>query len=267
MKYARFVKLGAYGVALAAVLSFSTAQAEVGQAIVRAVRGSASYSDGAGAWNTLKVGKVLKPGAKVRTDTASQVDLFLGDNGPVVRVTESTTLGFDKLNFENTGADTVIETQLDLSSGRILGSVKKMAAASKYEVKTPVGVAGIRGTDYDISANGVTRVLKGSVVMVYSQPGKAPITQVINTGEQFNPNSNSPNKVEIIPPNVLTDSKQQLQNANNNAGGGPTNNGPIAQNNNVDNGKVESRPNNEETRVVERPYGGNQPFGSTPPAQ
>ena len=40
------------------------------------------------------------------------VDLFLDQNGPLVRLTENTTLGIDKLNYDQTGVDTVIETQL-----------------------------------------------------------------------------------------------------------------------------------------------------------
>ena len=68
---------------------------------------------------------------------------------------ENTLLGIDKLTVTQTGADVVTETQLDLKAGHIFGMVKKMSAASKYEVKIPNGVAGIRGTVYDISAEGV----------------------------------------------------------------------------------------------------------------
>ena len=64
----------------------------------------------------------------------------------IVRMWENTLLGVDKLTFTQTGADVVTETQLDLKAGHIFGMVKKMSAASKYEVKIPNGVAGIRGT-------------------------------------------------------------------------------------------------------------------------
>lgn len=182
----RFSKLIAYSAALGAALLVSSAQAAVGKATVRAVRGTADYSAGTGSWAPLKVGVVLRPGSKVRTAAQSQVDLFLDQNGPVVRITEETELGLDKLNFDNTGSENVIETQLDLKSGRILGAVSKMAAASRYEVKTPQGVAGIRGTEYDISANGTIRVVSGRLVLAYLKNG-VPTTQVINAGEVFTP--------------------------------------------------------------------------------
>lgn len=182
-----FTKMLTCAVLLGAALLTSTAEAAVGKAVVRAVRGSADYSDGSGSWLPLKVGRVLKPGAIIRTSADSQVDLFLEQNGPVVRVTESTQLAIERLSYENTGVESVIDTGLDLRSGRILGNVKKMAEASKYEVKTPNGVAGIRGTEYDISADGKVTVLDGSVVVVYVKADGTVITQVVNPGQTFDP--------------------------------------------------------------------------------
>jgi len=177
-----------YAFALAALLAASAAQAAVGKAVVRAVRGTASYSEQGGDWKPLKVGNTLQPGASVKTGVASRVDLFLGDNGPVVRILEDTTLGLDKLDFDRTGADTVIETQLDLRQGTIQGVVRKLAAASKYEVKTPNTVAGIRGTEYQISADGTLHVKTGSVMVAYTNPvSKRISTHLVNEGQTFVP--------------------------------------------------------------------------------
>src|SRR5688572_1719539 len=124
-----------FGFALAVAAFISTASVQAAptqnQAVVRGVRGSASYtSDGGADWKKLSVGTKLHQNSVIRTAPGSTVDLFLGVNGPVVRVTESTTMGIDKLTMDSTGAETVIETQLDLRNGRILGNVKKLAAAS-----------------------------------------------------------------------------------------------------------------------------------------
>jgi hypothetical protein len=102
-----------------------------------------------------------------------------------VRIFENTVLGIDKLTVDQTGADTVTETQLDLKAGSIFGAVKKLSAASKYEIKIPTGVAGIRGTIYFISADGVLRVLTGSVVLAYVSADGSVVTQVIAAGQQF----------------------------------------------------------------------------------
>ncbi len=194
----------ACGVALAMV-STVAAQVTEGAAKVVRLKGDARYKVGSGEWQPLKVGDVVRPGSLIQTAGGSRVDIALGEgSAPVtpgtpspmssyqpaseqnaVRLWENTLMGVDKLTSTKTGADVVTETQLDLKAGHITGSVKKMSAASKYEVKLPNGVAGIRGTLYDITAEGVIRVLSGSVVVAYVGPNGSVVTQVVNGMQQF----------------------------------------------------------------------------------
>jgi hypothetical protein len=204
------------------MVSTLTAQT-IGSAKVIRVKGPARYTTGNNIWQPLSVGTVLQPGTVVQTSTerGSYVDLVLGDeNTPVpqpvvykptivssraassmsyqpsaeqnvVRVWENSALGIDKLTSMQTGAETVTETQLDLKAGRITGTVKKMSAASKYEVKLPNGVAGIRGTTYDITADGVVKVYVGSVVVATVDPKTGNVvTQVVSGGQQYDTRSN-----------------------------------------------------------------------------
>lgn len=206
-----------FAVACAAFLSAATVQAapEMNKAVVRAVRGSANYSTDRGAnWKTLKVGTSLNQNSVIRTAPGSQVDLFLNENGPVVRVMEGSTLGLDKLTIDRTGVDNVIETQLDLRDGRILGNVKRLAAASKYEVKTPQGVAGIRGTRYDISADGTVTVVEGQVVVVYIVDGVAS-TATVNAGQTARPPTTRGGQVLVNPatPSLLNSVNAQIEEA------------------------------------------------------
>jgi len=201
-------------VACAAFLSASTTQAapEQNKAVVRAVRGTANYSTDRGAnWKALKVGTSLNQNSVIRTAPGSTVDLYMNENGPAVRVTENTTLGIDRLTIDRTGADNIIETQLDLRNGRILGNVRKLAAASKYEVKTPQGVAGIRGTRYDISADGTVRVIEGQVVVVYIVNGVAS-TATVNAGQMSRPPVQGGGQVEVspIPPAMVADLTREI---------------------------------------------------------
>jgi hypothetical protein len=188
--------------AAAALLSV-TAQAETkhNRAIVRAIHGSgAQISNNKGqSWANAKVGQYLGANSVVKTAPDSTVDLFLGDNGPVVRVTPDTSLGIDRLDLENTGMEKVIETQLDLRNGRILGSVKKMAAASKYEVKTPVGVAGIRGTEYDIDARGRVTIVTGAAVVVYVINGTILRPANVGAGQTITPPSTAGQEPTVNP--------------------------------------------------------------------
>jgi hypothetical protein len=103
----------------------------------------------------------------------------------IVRLWENTLLSIDKLTCTQTGADGVTETQLNLKAGHIFGMVKKMSAGSRYEVTIPIGVVGIRGTVYDISADGVIKVRSGSAVLAYVGPGGTQKTQIIMALQQF----------------------------------------------------------------------------------
>ena len=190
-----------------------------GTATVVRIKGPARYTLGNNTWQALKVGTVLKPGSVVQTGTAdgSFVDLVLGlgavdvpSTGPavfrpfipssmafsgasepsvsqnVVRVWQNSALGLDKLTTTQTGADSVNYTQLDLKMGHISGYVKKMPAASKYEIKLPNGVAGIRGTLYDIFAEGIVKVRVGSVVLAWVDPKTGNVvTQVVSGGQMY----------------------------------------------------------------------------------
>jgi len=217
MKYTRSFLNGlvACGLALAMVSTLSAQTKECGATVLR-IKGTARYSLGNNIWQPLAAGQVLHPGTVVQTsrDAGSYVDLALGEGTPslvsvnpiattapskggtlgykpstqqnTVRVTENTVLGIDKLSLMETGADVVSDTQLDLKSGRIIGNVKKMSAASRYEIKLPNGVAGIRGTVYDITADGTIRVASGSVVISFVDSKGNVQTRSVMGGQEYN---------------------------------------------------------------------------------
>jgi hypothetical protein len=183
-----FSKLMGFGLAMAATLIVSSAQAAVGKAVVKGADGTTEYSDAGGGWQTLTSGKVLGPGASVRSGVNSHVQLFLGANGPDVSLFPDTTLGIEKLEVEKTGVDTVIQTMLNLQKGTIQGTVKKLAAASRYEVKTPSTVVGVKEGKYQISADGSTHAIEGSVLVVYTNPVTGTVSQhTVNEGQTFVP--------------------------------------------------------------------------------
>ena len=211
--------VGAIALAMVSSLSAQT----ISSAKVVRIKGPARYTTGNNIWQPLSVGAVVQPGTVIQTSTerGSFVDLVLGDEGAVVaqpviyrpaivsslalsstsyqpsadqnvvRIWENSALGIDKLTSMQTGAESVTETQLDLKAGRITGTVKKMSAASKYEVKLPNGVAGIRGGTYDITADGIIKVYVGSVVVatVDAKTGNV-VTQVVSGGQQYDTRSN-----------------------------------------------------------------------------
>ena len=68
---------------------------------------------------------------------------------------------------------------LDLSAGQLVADVKRLKKKSNFSVSTPLGVAGIRGTEFSVTSSessASVSVLEGEVV-VTDQAGKAfPVT-------------------------------------------------------------------------------------------
>jgi len=193
------------GIAFAMVSSVTAQTVTERSANVVRIKGHARYASGPKSGQPISVGASIKAGETIQTAADSFVDLVLSEEslaptrpsvGPsasyqpkveqdVVRIYPDSVLSFDKLSMMKTGADEVTDTQLDLKAGKIFGSVKKMSTASRYEIKIPNGVAGIRGTSYTITASGVLQVNSGSVVVSWTGSDGKPMTQVVNAGYQF----------------------------------------------------------------------------------
>lgn len=186
------------------------AELAAASAKTRNVRGEARYkTEVGGKWKPLVLGTKLTPGAVIETGKASQVDLFLADIGSVIRMTESTQLSLDTLAFAKTNEDRLIEVELDLKVGTIMGNLlnrvsvsgSKVAAGSKYEVKIPNGKCAIHGTEFKISASGVVFVLSSVVTVTYNFPGGKTFTRDVEAGQIFYPpkEKGEEPKIELMP--------------------------------------------------------------------
>jgi hypothetical protein len=173
------------------------------QAKVRMIRNDVRFrSDKNAELETLRVNRKLEPGAVIECAKASRADLYFVEAGAVVRVEESTTLSLDKINNFRTHDEGVVQLELDLKSGTILGQGVKLAPASKFEVKIPNGVCSIRSTGYKISASGEVYVFSGEVRMTYTLPGGQPTTRTVKSGQVYHPPvAGSEPQIKKIDPN------------------------------------------------------------------
>ncbi len=250
--------LGIATLAIAGLATVASAEGIKQEVRVWKIEGNARYSTDNRTWHTLHKGDLVGNGAVIQTAEESSVDLILGDaqasstpqvlvgppqaatgqiggaglaafseNGPKpnsIHLYENSVFSVDSLSKEYTGMDEVSDTQLNLRSGRILGNVKKLSAASRFEIKLPNGVAGIRGTLFTIGANGTVYCLSGSVVISY-MVGSTPVSVTVNGPASFNPygpggvlNPNPPSTVNsstpgsAIPPAVVTSLTTALHN-------------------------------------------------------
>jgi hypothetical protein len=83
--------------------------------------------------------------------------------------------------------ETIGNTELDLKKGTIYARVKKFSPMTQFIIKTPHGVAGVRGTDLVMSADGYTAVFQthvdGGLVVAITLPNGGTQTFVINAGQ------------------------------------------------------------------------------------
>jgi hypothetical protein len=229
------------GVLLGVAGNVSAQPAKSCYATVVRVEGVVSYSLDNNAWFPLVPGKYLPPGSSIRTGHNGVVDIVLGHavelpqatwaperispslDSPVrgwisykptseqnaVRLTPETILSIDKLTTTDTGADTVSDTEINLKKGKIYASVKKLSAASQYLVKTPTGIAGVRGTQFCIALNedGSIKTLEvynttgdDGLLLSVTFPGGTTKTWIINQGQSFD---QSTGQLSPIPPGVI----------------------------------------------------------------
>jgi hypothetical protein len=120
-------------------------------------------------------------GDTITTKQGSSVVLGIDVGTGFVKVSENTTITVQKLETGNKGQNI---TELQVLSGQVTLQVRPLTnKASRVEIKTPAGVAGVRGTEFGVSVQNDGKMgvgtKKGAVVT--SAQGE---TVLVNAGFQ-----------------------------------------------------------------------------------
>jgi hypothetical protein len=205
----RILALVSCAIALAFVSGTTLISAEngqkIGKATVRAVQGQVTWSINGGPPQRLHVNEVLDPGATVMTGPDSHADLSVNGVSSVVRISADSKIQLSKMTYYGTMREGDRETYLNLQAGEILGNVKKISGNSRYEIETPHGVAGIRGTDFQITIalnpDGTYAVTFTSVtgqVIVSAVVNNQTVVHILNTGESWTPGYGDVKEVALV---------------------------------------------------------------------
>lgn len=107
-----------------------------------------------GAWDKLSAQDTLSANERVRTAVDGEAFLDLGGVASV-RVGPDADLRVASLAVTDAGrARPTVNSRLDLGKGRAWINVKELSRNSRFEVRTPVIVAGVRGTSFAVGADG-----------------------------------------------------------------------------------------------------------------
>ena len=186
-------KLWLQALALLLVAFPAVAQKTVDRvARVNALAGDVRYSSKDGAWVPASIGTKLFAGDKVKTGAGSHADIDLGGNVGIVQVAPRSLFVIDKITSTDAGPDRVTETQLSVNDGAIYAKINKLAKGSRYEIATPKGIAGIRGTAVYVTADGQVTVLDGQAGVAYPNGNGGVDTYIVNSGETVGPTDRPP---------------------------------------------------------------------------
>ena len=116
------------------------------------IRGRVEVEHGGGDWVPAQVGMILNEGDILKTAAKAWAFLTLdgGETATVeVEVEENSRLLLSELILNEEKG--IQKTLLDLAIGKILITAQKMhSEGSKFEVKTPTSIVGVRGTTFAV---------------------------------------------------------------------------------------------------------------------
>lgn len=177
---------------------------------VNAIAGVASYSTKGGAFVPLAVGTKLHQGDSVKTGGGSHVDIDLGGNVGIVQVAPQSTFVLDKITTTDAGPERLTQTELRVDGGAIYAKINKLAKGSRYEIASPKGIAGIRGTAVYMTADGRITVLDGMAAVAYPNAAGGVDTYLVHEGETVAPDDRPPHPAS---PEQLREALEALRDA------------------------------------------------------
>jgi hypothetical protein len=153
MKRTHIIFACALALVLAGITTLRSAEEgqKEGKATVRSVHGKVEYLDNA-TWVPVKPNMKFAAGITIRTGADGTADISVNGTASAVRLTNNTTLQIPTMTYVGSAREGDTTTMLNLVTGSVLGNVKKISANSRYEIMSPHGVAGIRGTDFRVEA-------------------------------------------------------------------------------------------------------------------
>lgn len=165
------------------------AQAEAISAKVQ--KGTAQSAVDGKTWNTVHEGDLILEGATIRTQS-NPLDLYLGANGPLLRVKPDSEVVLTALNREKGVGETIANTEIKVTKGQVVGLATKVNAASKYQVKAGATTTSIRGTKFAAKADGRVAVKEGLATVLYTAVAGTTGTKfAVRDGNVFEPQGNA----------------------------------------------------------------------------
>lgn len=165
-----FIDRFSFALAFLALTTGATIAAPVAQVIKLSGHVEVSRGDDIG---TLEIGAALEPGDRLRSDKTGRVRLQLVD-GSVINLGSNSELTLADIVSAGPGTERQIE--LELAEGAVRALAAPATPNSRFEIRTPLAVTAVRGTEWGILSNTLQ-----SDVIIFS--GRVGIRRNIISGE------------------------------------------------------------------------------------
>lgn len=156
----------------------------------------------------LRVGMPVTEGMVIRTATQAAVDLYVGPEAGVIRLTQNTMVTIQQLHATNQHT----ETYLHLQHGTILGNGAKVPAGSRYQIKTAAGIAAVANAAFRLHAEGYFVVVDGKAQFAYVPPGGDAQVHTLNSppAVYFSPTEGVKEAPKVLVREVVNQSRARL---------------------------------------------------------
>lgn len=178
-------------------------------ASVLAVNGEVSMTDARGRQSRLKPGDRLTEGAILRTGADDSLSLGLLDHSRVLVRSDSEVRLQSNAQIARERTRSIL---LDLRHGALENDVEKRSSSGgRFEIRTPAGVAAVRGTTFRVGASEsktLTEVLGGAVKL---QSGASAVDVAAGFGTSVEPNRRPEPPRPLLPAPDLAGLPQRIE--------------------------------------------------------
>jgi len=171
------------------------------------VKGDVSYKiAGSTSYVKLVAGTTLPEGSTIKTAPGSlAIVVFASGSTATVRPASEVVVNFNQKPFNGpipvNAEPSVSKTKMHIVDGSVISKVSKLKKGSEFNITSPVGAAGVRGTDLEVSYNSATGAFNVTcatgAVVVQSADGT---TTPVSAGQTL---SSTGGGVQSAPPAAL----------------------------------------------------------------
>ena len=135
-------------------------------------------------WQTASLNQKLESGDKIRTGENGSATLTL-DDGSTIQVAPGSEFSIQTLTKDSASAE--MQTVLAVLKGRVRSQVTPMQPGSSFEIETPILVASVLGTTFNVGVNpdGSVSVMDEDGNVVASGGGEVPFKATLDSGDSI----------------------------------------------------------------------------------